>query len=156
MNEHLLNELVKQREIQGYKGRQSSKSHLKSAAYDWRVENNWSKSNAFVLNYQDKGYAFITFTVRNPHYCVLRHIVTLEEYRGQGVGRKLMQMVYDIMKQRQVNIIRFFADIPSVKFYETLGYKWHGKSKTGLPFTYTDITTMQLLPVIKRDQKRLV
>jgi GNAT superfamily N-acetyltransferase len=87
---------------------------------------------------------------------VLRHIVTLEEYRGQGVGRELMSMVYDKMKQRGVNIIRFFADIPSVKFYERLGYKWHGKSKTGLPFTYTDIQTMKLLPVIKRDQKRLV
>ena len=155
ITEEYLEGLLQQRIDMGLKGRQSSKSHLKSALYDWRVEQQWSKDSSKVITYEDKGFAFITFTVRKPYYCVLRHLVTLEEYRGQGVGSKLMNLMYDEMRKRDVNIIRFFADKPSIVFYEKLGYKWHGLSKTGLPFTYTDIDTMELLPPTKRDFNRI-
>jgi ribosomal protein S18 acetylase RimI-like enzyme len=156
VTEAYLEEVLQQRVDMGLKGRQSSKSHLKSALYDWRVEQQWSKDSGKVITYENKGFAFLTFTIRNPKYCVLRHLVTLEEYRGQGVGSKLMDIMYDEMRNRDYNIIRFFADIPSVGFYEKLGYKWHGKSKTGLTFSYTDINTMELVPPANRDLKRIV
>lgn len=156
VTEQHLEEILQQRVEMGLKGRESSKSHLKSALYDWRVESQWEKDSSCVLSYEGKGYAFLTFTVRNPKYCVLRHLVTLEEYRGQGVGTQLMKMMYQEIRRREYRIVRFFADIPSVGFYEKQGYHWHGKSKTGLSFTYTDIETMQLVPVISRDLKRLV
>ena len=150
-----LENLLIQLEATGIKGRSSSKSHLKSALYDWRVENNWSNSNALVLSYEDKGYAFITFTKREPLHCTLRHIFTLEQHRGTGVGNTLLEQVYQEMQKKQINTIRFFADLPSVKFYESRGYSWHGLSKTGLPFTYTDINTMKLVDLPK-SQKRYV
>ena len=156
ITEESLDKILQERVDAGYKGRESSKSHLKAALYDWRVENQWQSPTAKVLTVDGKGFAFITFTKRNPKYCVLRHIVTLEEYRGQGVASQLMEKIYVEMKKQDRDIIRFFADIPSVGFYEKLGYKWHSKSKTGLSFTYTDITTMELVPVIKRDANRLV
>lgn len=155
VNEEYLNNLLQERIDAGYKGRESSKSHLKSALYDWRIEENWNNERAIVLSCDNKGYAFLTFTKREPRYCVLRHLVTLEEYRGQGVGTELIKMMYAEMRKRDYKIVRFFADIPSVKFYEKLGYKWHGKSKTGLSFTYTDIESMELLPPTKRDLNRI-
>ena len=150
-----LERILQERIDQGYKGRQSSKSHLKSALYDWRVENNWDRGNTCVLSYEDKGFAFITFTVRNPKYCCLRHLVTLEEYRGQGIGSKLMDLIYSEMRERDYSTIRLFADIPSVGFYEKIGYKWWGKSKTGLSYSYTDINSMTLLPIPKRDLNKV-
>ena len=156
VSEEYLEEILQQRIDMGLKGRESSKSHLKSALYDWRIEQNWNNSRATVLSFENKGFVFLTFTKRNPKYCVLRHIVTLEEFRGQGIGTRLMEMMYEEMKKREYTVIRFFADIPSVGFYEKLGYSWHGKSKTGLSFTYTDTTTMELLEPTKRDKNRLV
>ena len=156
LTEEYLNEVLEERIEMGLKGRESSKSHLKSALYDWRVEKQWEKESSCVISYEGKGYAFLTFTVRNPKYCVLRHLVTLEEFRGQGIGTSLMEMMYAEMRKREYRIVRFFADIPSVGFYEKNGYHWHGKSKTGLSFTYTDVETMKLVPVIPRDVKRLV
>lgn len=155
VTENYLEGILQQRIDAGYKGRESSKSHIKSALYDWRIEQNWNNDKAVVLSYENKGFAFITFTKRHPKYCVLRHLVTLEEHRGQGVGTKLIELMYEEMKTRQYNILRFFADIPSVHFYEKLGFKWHGKSKTGLSFTYTDITTMELVEPNKRDKNKL-
>lgn len=156
VTEQHLEKVLQERIDAGYKGRESSKSHLKSALYDWRVENHWNNEKATVLSYEDKGYAFLTFTKRKPFYCVLRHLVTLEEYRKQGIGTELINMMYVEMRKREYRTIRFFADKPSTGFYEKLGYKWHGKSKTGLLFTYTDINNMMLLEPIKRDLKRIV
>jgi len=136
--EDILNELLVELEAKGLKGRSSSKSHLKSALYDWRVEGGWSNDRAVVLNYKDKGYAFIAFTKREPRHCTLRHVFVLEDYRGEGVGVKLIDMMKAEMVERDCDRLRFFADIPSIGFYERLGYKWHGKSKTGLPFYYGD------------------
>ena len=156
VTEDYLESILQQRIDAGYKGRESSKSHLKSALYDWRIEQNWSSGRAVVLSYENKGFAFLTFTKRKPYYCVLRHLITLEEYRGQGVGTELIELMYNEMRKREVNILRFFADTPSVGFYEKLGFKWYGKSKTKLPFTYTNIETMELLEPTNRDKKRII
>jgi GNAT superfamily N-acetyltransferase len=125
--------------LQDQKGRTSSKSHLKSALYDWRIENNWVNPNAEIISIDKTAYAFLTFTKREPRHCTLRHFFVLESERGKGVGRALICKMKEHIERRQINILRFFADIPSVVFYEKLGYKWHGNSKTGLPFYYGDI-----------------
>ena len=151
-----LENLLEERFLKGYRGRESSKSHLKSALYDWKIENNWSNENTSVLSYNSKGFIFLTFTKREPKYCTLRHIITLEEYRGQGVGKELIKLMYSEMREREYSKVRFFADIPSVGFYEKLGYTWHGKSRTGLSFTYTDINTMELLTPNRRDLNKIV
>lgn len=131
----LLNTLKKQ----NIKGRSSSLSHLKSAIYDWNIERNWNNERAEIINIEDKGFAFITFTKREPRHCSLRHIFVLEEYRGQNIGRAIMNKLYDNMKTRNINILRFFVDIPSIDFYKKIGYNnFHGLSKTGLPFYYGD------------------
>jgi len=151
----LLENILQDKIDKGYKGRESSKSHLKSALYDWRIEQNWDRDNCDVLTIDNKGFAFVTFTLRNPQYCCLRHIVTLEEYRGQGIGTLLMKKIYHEIEKRGYVYIRLFSDKPSVGFYEKLGYKWLGTSKTGLKYTYTNIKTMETGNIPKRDEKRL-
>lgn len=154
MREKLNNLLIKL-EQEGQKGRESSKSHLKAALYDWNVESQWDSDRAVILDYEDKGYAFITFTKKEPRHCSLRHIFVLEEHRGKGVGQWLVDRIIFEMEKRQCDILRFFADKPSVKFYERLGFKWHGVSKTGLPFYYGD-SRGNLLKLPKSQERYIV
>jgi GNAT superfamily N-acetyltransferase len=126
-------------------GTSSSKSHLNMALIDWNKEQNYDRDNAYILTVDGKGYAFITITKREPRHCTLRHIFVLEQYRGESIGRQLLDLVYNTMHDNNVSVIRFFANKPAIPFYERLGYKWLGVGKTGLPLTYTDIRTMELV-----------
>lgn len=149
--EQYLDNLLQERRDKGYKGVYSSKSYLYDALLDWRVEKLWDSDYADVISYENKGFGFVTYTKRNPIHCTLRYIITLEEYRGQGVGTKVMEEIYKLMGKRDISTIRFFANKKSVEFYEKIGYKWWGNSKNGLPFTYTNIHTMELVEMGKRD-----
>lgn len=137
------------------RGRESSKSHLKQALYDWRIEGQWESSNAEVIEVDECAYAFITFTSREPRHCTIRHLFVLEEQRGKGYGAKLVDRIKQSMSLRNVDRLRFFADKPSVKFYEKIGYKWHGLSKTGLPFYYGDASG-NLIELPKSQQRFVV
>ncbi len=135
------------------KGRSSSKAHLKAAYFDWNKEQQWEENSAFILDYEMKGFIFFTFTKREPRHCTLRHIVTLEQHRGQGIASKLLEMMYTVMREQKVERLRFFADLPSIEFYEKLGYTWHGYSKTGLPFFYGTIDPIAKLDLPKAQQR---
>lgn len=150
-----LTELLAVLEAKGLKGRSSSKSHLKAALYDWRVEGQWDNEGSIVLSYEDKGYAFLSFTKRAPQHCTLRHVFVLEEHRGEGIGVKLVDLMKAEMNKRECERLRFFADIPSVGFYEKLGYNWHGVSKSGLPFYYGD-SQGNLIELPKAQQRYVV
>lgn len=136
--EQQLEDLLKKLEEKGLKGRTSSKSHLKQALYDWRVEKNWQSNNAKVISVDDCGFAFITFTKREPRHCTIRHLFVLEDFRGQGYGKRLIDCIKQEMSKENITVMRFFADRPSISFYESLGFTWHGVSKTNLPFYYGD------------------
>ena len=151
--EEKLNTLLEELEAKDLKGRSSSKSHLKAALYDWRVERGWDNDRAVVLNCDDKGYAFLSFTAKAPRHCTLRHVFVLEDFRGERIGVKLIDMMKAEMAKRECDRLRFFADIPSVGFYEKLGYKWHGKSKGGLPFYYGDVDGNLIVPLPKAQQR---
>ena len=123
------------------------------AIYDWSKEQNWNGYNSFIVHYNHKGFAFFQLTKREPRHCTLRHVFVLEDYRRDGVGKYLLDEVYSTMRINNVNIIRFYANLPAKLFYEKLGYQWLGESKSGLPFTYTDINTMELIHNEKQVKK---
>ena len=154
MREKLNNLLIKL-EQEGQKGRESSKSHLKAALYDWNVESQWDSDNAIIINFEDKAYAFLSFTKRDPRHCTLRHFFVLEDFRGQGIGKKVINLITEEMSARDVAILRFFANKPSIGFYENLGYKWHGTSKSGLPFYYGD-SQGNLIELPKTQQRYVI
>tara|TARA_R100000655_G_scaffold99933_1_gene144091 strand:+ start:4483 stop:5016 length:534 start_codon:yes stop_codon:yes gene_type:complete len=142
--------------IDDYKGGSlSSKSHLKNAIYDWNIEKQWNSPNAKVLHLDQKAFMFISFTKREPRHCTLRHFFVLENYRGKNIGSEMMSYLSKEILDNKVRYLRFFANKPSIGFYESLGYKWHGLSKTGLPFTYWDLLLEDLAP-LPNSQKRYI
>jgi GNAT superfamily N-acetyltransferase len=137
-------------------GSLSSKSHLKNALYDWRIEKQWDNDNAKVLNLGNKGFMFISYTKREPRHCTLRHFFVLEKYRGLSIGHDMLDLLHKEILDNKVRFLRFFANKPSIGFYERLGYEWHGLSKTGLPFTYWDCILEQLAPLPKSQKRYIV
>lgn len=115
-----------------------SKSHLKTALYEWKKEKNWSNKNAFVFDVDQKGYIFYTFTTKEPKHCTIRHLFVLEEFRKQGIGKHLVEIVKKHMHMRSIKRFRFFCNKPAIEFYSKLGFSFIGESKQGLPFVYCD------------------
>jgi len=143
MQDHL-KKLLAQLEVKYPKGSSTcSKSHLKMALYDWNREKNWDSKNSFVYGFEDKGYVFYSFTSKEPKHCTIRHLFVLEEYRGKGVGRKIIEMIKTHMRMRSINRFRFFCNKPAIEFYNKLGFKYLGESKQGLPFVYCDRDTLK-------------
>jgi len=128
-----------------------SKSHLKMALYDWNKERNWNNNNAFIVNYKDKGYIFYTFTSREPRHCTIRHFFILEEFRGQGIGRNMIEDLRQHMFFEGVDRFRFFCNKPAIEFYNKLGFSYLGESKQGLPFVYCNRDSLK--PI--KDSKQL-
>ena len=64
------------------KGKMSSLSHIKMATYEWNMEKNWDRENAFVFVAKEKGKilgaGFHTLTKRKPRHATFRHIFTFE------------------------------------------------------------------------------
>ena len=139
-----------------YKGAESSKKHLKNALFDWDREKQWEKGTAKIFALNKSCYAFITYTTRDPRHCTLRHFFTLENARGQGLGKLMINICFSDMKQHEVKYFRFFANKPAIEFYEKIGFRWHGKGKTGLPFTYWDIEKGDLAPLPKAQERYVV
>lgn len=137
-------------------GAVASVSHLKSALYDWRVENQWDKPTSAAVHLDLLGFMFITFTTREPRHCTLRHFYVLEESRGQGVGGRMMGALRAQCLHHGVRFLRFFANKPAIPFYERCGFKWHGTSRTGLPFTYWDLRMGRLAPLPKAQRRYVV
>lgn len=151
MQEHLKKLLVQLEEKYPKGSATCSKSHLKMALYDWNKEKNWDNRNCFVYNLEDKGYIFYSFTTKEPRHCTIRHFFVLEEARGKGLGRKIIEMVKKHMKMRSVKRFRFFCNKPAIEFYTKLGFKYLGESKQGLPFVYCDRDTLKSI----KDKKQL-
>lgn len=141
-----------------FKGSESSLSHIKAIIYDWNIENNWDKTNAFIFTNPEKT-VFICFTLTkmNPVHCTLRHFVTLESERGKGVGKSTFE---EFIKYLDANFpkhrLRFFVNIPAINFYKKQGFdRYHGLSKTKMPFYYGD-TKGNLIHDLPNAQKRYV
>ena len=50
----------------------------------------------------------------------------LEEYRGKGIGKKLMETMMDAFKEKGINNFELYAlnnNENALKFYEKLGFK---------------------------------
>jgi len=113
------------------------------ALYDWDKEGNWKNRNAFILDHKQQGYAFYTFTTKDPRHCTIRHLFVLEEYRNKGIGRYLIKDMKQHMFFQDVGRFRFFCNKPATGFYSKLGFKYLGESKQGLPFVYCERDSLE-------------
>ena len=144
--DYLLSIITKQKEL-GYKGRESSPTHLNSAIVEWNINEYWNNTDAVVISTEDKGFVFLLYTFQknidgiDKLYCEIRHIVTLEQFRGEGVGKRLVEATAKHMKEKDCNILKVLSDIKSKNFYLKNGFQISGITKHGLPYFCNDIST---------------
>jgi len=138
--------LSKQKQL-GYKGRESSPTHLNSAIVEWNIKGYWNNNDTVIISFEDKGFVFLLYTFQkdingiDKLYCEIRHIVTLEQYREQGTGRHLVEATAKHMKERDCQILKVLSDIKSKNFYIKNGFEVSGITKHGLPYFCNDITS---------------
>lgn len=53
-------------------------------------------------------------------------IAVLEEFRGQGIGSKLVKVCEEEAKKQGFNKVKLAAQLESIPFYEKLGYEIYG------------------------------
>ena len=141
--ESLFNDLKSRREKLGLKGGKSvGFSHLKMSLFDWRVEDNWSKENAFVRVARNSytgeilGGTFWTHTTRGNRHASFRHIFLFEDWRGNGIAEALYNYRLQHTLERGVKRVRLFANIPATNWHLKCGMRFIAQNKAGQPFTY--------------------
>lgn len=56
----------------------------------------------------------------------INNLYVIEEYRNNGIGKKLMQIMIDSLKEKGITNIElntFSGNVDAIKFYEKLGFK---------------------------------
>ncbi len=105
-----------------------------------KLLNKWLKSKNFhiFLAIEDKPVGFVSIRIYSPKTLVYEKIIevtdifVLEEYRGKGIGKLLMNKVEEFAKQNNIKFIflEVFRDNPAFNFYKKLGYEiWLYKMK---------------------------
>lgn len=56
----------------------------------------------------------------------LRGMATDDNYRGHGIGQKLVRLAVEDLKQRRCDLVWFNARIKAFPFYERLGFSFYG------------------------------
>lgn len=71
----------------------------------------------------DKMIATIFLDIVDRNTVKIRNVAILEEYRGKGLGKYLMDYVEDIARQRGYTKSILMGRVSAEKFYNKLGYK---------------------------------
>lgn len=101
--------------------------------------------NLYVALYNDICVGFVWYITNGAfHSFPYLHIISVkEEYRGKGIGKKMMDFVEDIILKNDTKLFLVVADFnPEAKrFYEKLGYKQVGS----IPNLYRNGTTEYIM-----------
>lgn len=90
------------------------------------------KDNVYIINYRKIKIGFYTLTEYDD-YVELENICIAKEYRGLGLGTKVIN---DIIKQNKKNIkLQYFKDNPVYKLYEKLGFVVDGENENHYTMT---------------------
>jgi predicted GNAT family N-acyltransferase len=57
----------------------------------------------------------------------LERVAVLSSYRGQGIGKAILQAAIEFLQQRNLAEITLNAQFPSKHFYQKLGFEQHGE-----------------------------
>lgn len=65
----------------------------------------------------------------------VERVAVLADYRGQGVGQQLMQVVLNLLEQQNISICKVHAQRQVVFFYQKLGFDVEGAEfyEAGIP-----------------------
>ena len=86
--------------------------------------------DAFVAVHNDEVIGWIgltySFSLESPPHCEIRGLVVSDKYRGQGIGRKLIERTKQWAKEKGVDKLRLRCNVKRTEthlFYEHLGFK---------------------------------
>ena len=65
----------------------------------------------------------------------IQDVVVLSEYRGKGIGIKIMDTIIDFLKSKGIGWISLISEPKAVAFYERYGFT---KMEEYIPFRLTD------------------
>ena len=91
-----------------------------------------NKQFIYVAEDNQKIVGFITGEIlsKKEWYTVqlgtINNLFVLEEYRGKGIGKKLMETMMDAFKEKGINNFELYAlnnNENALKFYEKLGFR---------------------------------
>ncbi|MBT5020590.1 GNAT family N-acetyltransferase [Planctomicrobium sp.] len=84
--------------------------------------------------------AYLLIVPQADKSVTLRQMCVVEAYRGQGVGRRLIQHIEESLKQSEIEMIELAARVQAVPFYERLGYRCVGEEfdSVGIPHRKMD------------------
>ncbi len=89
-----------------------------------------------ILAYLDqKAIATARFRLLTPQVAKLERVAVLREFRGLGIGRKLMVYVLELLAESDVSEVRIHAQEPVKAFYQELGFEPEGEifEEAGIP-----------------------
>ena len=93
-----------------------------AAADEWDSED--AGAVHFVLFDQDKAIA----TARLLPDRRVGRVAVLQTYRGQGLGKVLMQSIIDYAQQQHYGRLQLSAQVQATNFYQSLGFSAYGET----------------------------
>ena len=92
------------------------------------IEKYLKDGELFVLTYKDEVACVAVVTKVNDATCELKNIATIEKFRGQGYGKKMIKYLFDNYKQKyekmivgtSENNIPFYVKAGFDKYYKTI------------------------------------
>ena len=76
----------------------------------------------FAMIDGDRVIAYLMITPIDGHVCKLRQMLVVEDCRGQGIGRTLVQTVENLLNRKGLRTVTMSARESAAEFYVKLGY----------------------------------
>ena len=117
--------------IEGYRYHQNGRSDIFANLSDEELKNdliqNFNRLTTLVILDDEKIVGYLSYIIKKRHTGKLDvdQLVILEEYRGQGLGKKLMEEAKKIAKENECDRIElncWLFNENALNMYEHIGY----------------------------------
>jgi len=99
----------------------------------------WDEQDAislhFVVYAQDQPIATARLLENNS----IGRVAVLQQYRGEGIGKLLMQQIIQVAKQQNRAFLQLSAQVYAIRFYENLGFQVQGEEYLDCEIPHIDM-----------------
>ena len=99
----------------------------------------WDEQDAislhFVIYAQDQAIATARLLENNS----IGRVAVLQQYRGEGIGKLLMQQIIQVAKQQNRAFLQLSAQGYATRFYENLGFQVQGEEYLDCEIPHIDM-----------------
>ena len=104
------------------------------------------KEDTLVLSNAQGLVGYLIWSVKNPHYACLDFIEVSSEYRGKGVGRRMITALQQHLPEVYL-LSAMSSNTPTAKnFYQRLGWRNNGKTNNFYKIIRPGLESSQILP----------